>query len=280
MSTKQEVKEINVMNDQLFKALFRSSEARNMVSSFLNKITGIEKEELVSADYIGGELPKRKSYEKSKSSDVIILIDKHNRIIVEMNQNYSPNLFDKNVTYLFSNILESNRVSDKEYPNIMMISLDNMNRFNTKESILSFKIRDEENHIESNMYTSIHLILENLINDKYNKGVDEEIKKFAKFLTSTSIEELRETFKGDEDYMSSIEKIEDLISDPNFAGAYDLEEKHRFEIEDSHLGGYLEGMEEKQIEIAKSMLKDNVDVEVISKYTSLSIDEINSLLNN
>ena len=76
--------------------------------------------------------------------------------------------------------------------------------------------------------------------------------------------------------MSSIEKIEALISDPNFAGAYDLEEKHRFEIEDSHLGEYLEG----KLEIAKSMLKDNVDVEVISKYTSLSIDEINSLLNN
>ena len=134
------------------------------------------------------------------------------------------------------------------------------------------------------MYTSLHLVLENIIDNNYNKEVDEEIKKFSKFLKSTSIEELRENFEGDEEYMSSINKIEDLISDPNFAGAYDLEEKHRFEIEDSHLGGYLEGIEEgkinQKIEIAKSMLNEKIDIDTISKCTQLSIEEINNLIKN
>ena len=77
--------------------------------------------------------------------------------------------------------------------------------------------------------------------------------------------------------MSSIEKIEALISDPNFAGAYDLEEKHRFEIEDSHLGGYLEGIDARNIEIAKNLLLKNMDIRDIHEVTGLSIEEIQKL---
>ena len=39
------------------------------------------------------------------------------------------------------------------------------------------------------------------------------------------------------------------------------------------------GIEEKQIEIAKSMLKDNVENATISKYTGLTIEEISNFKN-
>lgn len=38
-----------------------------------------------------------------------------------------------------------------------------------------------------------------------------------------------------------------------------------------------EGEKSKQIEIAKNMLQDNVEIEFISKYSGLSIDEISKL---
>ena len=41
--------------------------------------------------------------------------------------------------------------------------------------------------------------------------------------------------------------------------------------------GISEGKNERNIEIARNMLKDNISVESISKYTDLSINEINSL---
>ena len=41
--------------------------------------------------------------------------------------------------------------------------------------------------------------------------------------------------------------------------------------------GLKEGEKNKSIEIAKNMLKDNVDINIISKYSGLSIDEINNL---
>ena len=77
--------------------------------------------------------------------------------------------------------------------------------------------------------------------------------------------------------MSGIEKVEDLISDPNFAGAYDIEERRQRELEDFHETGYREGITQEKIEIAKSMLNDNVEIETISKYTGLSIEEIKQL---
>ena len=41
--------------------------------------------------------------------------------------------------------------------------------------------------------------------------------------------------------------------------------------------GKEEGLKEKSIEIAKNMLKDNVDINIISKYSGLSVEEINKL---
>ena len=39
-------------NDYLFKSLFRSVEARSMVALILSKITGLDEEVLLNADYI------------------------------------------------------------------------------------------------------------------------------------------------------------------------------------------------------------------------------------
>ena len=41
---KNKLEEINMLNDAMFKALFRSMEARDMVASFLSSSTGLEKE--------------------------------------------------------------------------------------------------------------------------------------------------------------------------------------------------------------------------------------------
>lgn len=145
-------KEINLMNDAMFKALFRSKEARNIVASFLSRVTGIKKEVLMNAEYVGGEISKRRLTEKGKISDVLILIDDNKRIIVEMNYAKSKYLFDKNTTYAFSNILELTKPNMINYPMVLVINIDANNEFKTKSPILNFKIRDDENHIETNVY--------------------------------------------------------------------------------------------------------------------------------
>ena len=42
-----------------------------------------------------------------------------------------------------------------------------LNRFHTEKPILIFNIRDEDGHVETELYTSVHLVLENFNNPKY-----------------------------------------------------------------------------------------------------------------
>ena len=264
-----------MLNDALFKALFRSIEARDMVSSFISSITDIPKEDLMKAEYQGGELPKKILKEKGKTSDIIVKIDNGNKIILELNQYYSNKIFEKNTSYAFSIASETILAGTKKYPRVILINFDNFNYFKTKESILNFKLRDEYGHIETNQYHSIHLVLENIVNSKYNKV--KEVKKLAKLLKITNIEEMEDEFKGDEAYMACVRRVEELSTDPNFVGYYDIEEARKQETEDikeTYLGI---GMEKSKKEIAKSMIKDKMDIGVVSKYTSLSLEELSQL---
>ena len=168
---------------------------------------------------------------------------------------------------------ETNERKNKEnkyiYPNVVLINFDAFNKFKTDKGILDFRIRDEEGYIETPIYRSIHLILENLVNKEYNK----DIKKLAEFLSIKDIDTLRKTYEGDKNYMVCIRRVEELSTDPNFVGYYDLEEAHKQDLSDS----YETGKSDEKIEIAKVMLQDTNNYEVISKYTGLSIEEIEQL---
>ena len=291
------LKKVNVMNDAVAKAFLRSKEARMIVASFLSEVTGIDKSVLMNATYTGGEIPKRRNYEKNKESDIMILIDELNRIIIEVNQFNTENLYRKNTEYAMASILEMTKRKSKrdgkgniQYPKVILVSLDNFNSFHTKRPILAFLPRDEEGHIENDLYQSIHIILDNAVNNEYNKDITEEVVKFAKLLKAKSIDELVEEFEGDEEYMEAVGKLEELVMDPDFAGAYDKGAKTEWLLEDMRLTGMHEGeaigiskgieqgSQNKQIEIAKNMLQDTDDYGLIAKYTGLSIEEIESLV--
>jgi predicted transposase/invertase (TIGR01784 family) len=81
--------------------------------------------------------------------------------------------------------------------------------------------------------------------------------------------------------MAAIRKVEDLSTDPNFIGYYDIEEARRQDLEDMKNTGIRIGMEKgevnKQIEIAKKMINENEPIEKIMNYTSLSKEEIEKL---
>ena len=81
--------------------------------------------------------------------------------------------------------------------------------------------------------------------------------------------------------MACIRKVEELSTDPEFVGYYDIEESHKQELADIYNTGYDKGMDkginQRNIEIAKMMLQDTNDYNLISKYTGLSIDEIKEL---
>ncbi len=78
-----------------------------------------------------------------------------------------------------------------------------------------------------------------------------------------------------EEYLNESEKV---ITDINFGESYDkelaLKDLGRQEGEEI---GILRGKEEKQLEIAKNMLKENIDISVISRVAGLDIETIQKL---
>ena len=233
-----ELRTFDMCNDYMFKSVFRSIEARKVVARFLNDLIGIDIDIIMNADFQGGELPKINENEKGKVCDCIIKISNDKRLIVEMNGNETTYTSKKATSYAYGVITETTRPNNR-YPDILLICIDNFNQYNTKEDILEFQSRDLKGHIENDLYKSYHIILENSVNSKYN-----EIKKFSKFLKMTTIEEMKEFFKGDKDYMDAINKVEEYTKDPDFIGYYDKEKQHKIDMNEAIDIGIKQGIEQ------------------------------------
>lgn len=280
------MQKVNLLNDIMFKSIIRSMEARQLVSKALSAITGISVDVLINADYQGGELPNKKLKEKLKVSDVVVKVDDGNRIILEMNQYYTNEIINKNASYAFSAISENIIRNRKEfnkykykynYPNVILINFDNYDAFNTDKGVLCFKIRDESGNIETNIYTSYHIILDKKVNREYNNS---EVKELVDFLNTTDLDELKNKYEGNEEIMACVRRVEELREDPDFVRYYDYEEAHKQDLEASYDTGLEQGSRQKELEIAKNLLSQNISAEVISKATRLSIEEIKELSNH
>lgn len=146
-------------------------------------------------------------------------------------------------------------------------------------------IRDTFGNTENDLYVSIHFILANLEGGIYN--VDSEIIEFLKVLKSKNLPELKKKYKERSEYMKMFSKVEDLTQDEEFIGYYDVAERHAEDLKDAEETGLekglekgrVEGIAERNIEIAKNMLNLKMDIDTINKVTGLSIEEIEKLRN-
>ena len=203
-----------------------------------------------------------------------------------MNQYYTNEIINKNASYAFSAISENIIRNRKEfnkykynYPNVILINFDNYDAFNTDKGVLCFKIRDESGNIETNIYTSYHIILDKKVNREYNNS---EVKELVDFLNTTDLDELKNKYEGNEEIMACVRRVEELRADPDFVRYYDYEESHKQDLEASYDTGLERGIEQgiehgskqKELEIAKAMLNKKMNIETISEITGLTIDEI------
>ena len=273
-STLLKTKEINLMNDALAKSILRSEEARSEVIVFLSGVTHIPKRKFKNALFVGGEIPKNHKNEKGKISDVMCIL-KDIIIIIEINDSYYQNLFRKNALYSYATLVSAIPVNTEVYKKVILVNIDSFNHFKVKEPILTFTTSCKELK-EHDLYTSYHVILENITNTNYN--IDKEVRKFGEFLSlKVTIEELKEKYRKDEKYMDIAKKVEEFMRDRHLVQYYDLEASHQFEIKDSYDTGKKEGFKTRSIEIAKNLLNLNIDISTIMKSTGLSKQEIKNL---
>ena len=261
------------LEDIVFKSLFKLDKEYNILSIILEKLYGVtitEFEELDIETYNPTFIAKGKN-KKGEVCDYLIKVE--DKIIsIECNKSKGALLLKRNKSHL-------RRLVSESIGGSIQINFDNYDIRKENKEIYHYKVIREDN-TKDNLYDGFfeifHINLSYFKNKSYNKEKETSFEKLCRILITRDKEELKKLTKGDERLM----KIEKLVNEIN--GEEDLllkYTKHEIEMMDYEikLEEEKKKLEEKNAEIVKNMLKDNIPIETISKYTNLTKEEIEKL---
>ena len=286
-TTNKEIELIPCVYDFIFKSVMLDPEARDYLIGYIHMITKLPIEIIrknIKIENIEHTLENKK--DRRLKSDIIVSIGKL-YINIEMNKDYYDGLFLKNTAYtqkIASTMYNVGEDFDSENK-IYQINFDNFDHFGDNQEVYEFIMKERTtNRIKDENLIEYHVNLEYIYNLCYNKQV-EELSEFERYclLLKAETREFENKISGDDKIMNRVKnKIETLSEDEKMIGLYDaekMEEKIRnTQIKNARKEGIKEGIEQgsnqRNIEIAKNMLKENIDIKIISKVTGLSIEDI------
>jgi len=276
------MKFVDVKNDVAFRKIFGNENKKEILISFLNAILELPKGKLIKEIKIENpyQLPQIKNL-KSSILDVRVTDEREITYIVEM-QVEEPDGFDKRVQYYTAKEYSGQIEKGDDYPKLNQVIFIGILDFNFFE--------DDENYLTRHRTVNIKTGKSTLNGMEYNFI---ELKKFNKELQNikTLIDKWIFFIKN----APNIDVIPADIKDIGLKSAYEDADKHSWSKEELHAYDYAamrkqdekgkitkaeqKGREQREIEIAKEMIMDNESVEKIIKYTKLSRETIEILVN-
>ncbi len=255
--------------DAAFKEVFMKEENKDLLICLLEKILNLKIKEI---KYLNLERNVLNLHVKRKHFDLFLDTD-IGKIQVEINSYYSDYICNTYTSYTSR--------GDKYDPNINIIQINFSYGLKKDKLFSKYYIQDED----ENKYVSNFLIIE-LNMDKYmefwyNKD-EKEINEYIEYIMlDLGEKDLRNVSKGNgvvKKYMEELVKVNEDADFLNFISV----EKDNMMIENSIRDegirkGLEQGTEQSKNEIAKNMLKENMDISLISKLTGLSNEQINKL---
>ena len=255
----------------MFKRIWQQPHNLNLLAFVLSEIINYNynyiKENIV---FKNSEFTKDKDNEKRKIGDLVLEIE-GTTINLEANTTLSKGVIRKNSLYhhkLAANSYNKGESYDASKA-VIQINFDSINKFDDR-LVIEFALRDKDNKF---------ILDDNFLNYRINMAIALEkyynnikLSRFEKVLVMhllDSKEELLRISKGDKELETMAKDIIDFSSDDDVYLEMLEELARNIDIN--------EAKNEKSIEIAKNMIKDNVPIDVISRYTSLSIEEIQNI---
>ena len=220
-------------------------------------------------------------------------------VIIEFQLCGNKNFVDRIFYYISKNIVNELHEGE-DYQEVQKIISINLLDFNLDfgdegKPHRCFKLIDTENQNISLDYIQMHLIEVQRFIDILENSTIEELKKnklltWMKFFTSNNLELIEKELKEANPIMTkAIEEYKRFTSDDKLMRAYAARDAFLVgqkmmlsrEREEGIKEGIKEGIEKgklaEQISIAKSMKKENIDIEVIKRVTGLTIEELEKL---
>lgn len=226
---------------------------------------------------------------KESVLDVKAITKDKKKIIIEIQ--LSGNIdFVKRIFYYISKNIVSELNENESYDIIsQVISINfinfNMDFYDEGKPHRCFKLIDTENHNVSLDMMQMHII-SRFIKILNNSNIDDikknKILSWIEFFTVNDLDKVKEKLKEVNDIMPKvIDKYERFISSEKEMEVYNARDAFLYGqtlmLKREREEGIKEGIEKEKYSLAKNMKEKNMDINLISELTKLSIEEIKKL---
>lgn len=268
---------ISILSDTMLKAMFQNENRIKYSAKFLSYFIDVEYEDILNNICLAkNELDKNNENDKGERCDYVALLS-DTSLNIEVNNNSSLEVLERNMEYAHRLYSKKIRRGEENYQYTQVIQF-NLNNFAFKgnDKIVDiYTVTNDDNIGLSNKLIFVQIYVPNLRKKWYTKGIKSlsEEEKYILALVEMDLDKLNDL--GGENIMDEyVKEAEEVSFEGGVGEAYDKEWALR---DQGYREGMSQGKSKEKIEIAKNLLKNNVDISVIASSTGLTEDEINSL---
>ena len=300
---KTQEKVIPLIQDFILYEILTEPNLKEYVSYIVSKIMNM------AYDYVLKEMtvisPRHRiSNKRSKRmiSDIVLRIG-NNIINIGGNKKYYKGLLERNHIY-YSKLISNSLSINDSYKNTLAVTQINFNNFAVNKSKLvinEYLVMEKRNlDIELELFKKFHMNLDRIKKKCYNNN--KKLTIFERYLAIMIIEEksmLKKIAKGNRVLERVVERIMEINENyDEWVRVYDVveennrmwrtivankeeevieREKKKAEKKVQRVENKLHKAENNTIQIVKNLLKQNLDINLISKVTGMSVNKIKSL---
>ena len=292
-------KKVKKLNDYFIRYFFGLKGDEDLLLSFINAIM-IDSNfaTFVSVEIMNPFNLSEKAGNKESIVDLKAITEDGTVVIIEIQTYSTKNFFERTLYYWsknYSSLLKRGNKYSKLRPVISINLIDDILFDKTDKRMHTCYLLKEKN---TNKILTDHIQLYYVEIPKFDENADmaesppvakKELKNWILFLKSNKEEDMSQLLKEDTIFEKAIKKYNYFTDNEDLLNEYDRREAYLVYqsslmrgakedgFEEGIEKGKLEGLKEGQISMAKAMKKDGADINLISKYTGLSIEEIKKL---
>ena len=281
---KNNIIEVKKLNDFFIRYFFGLEGHEDLLLSFINAIM-IDSNfaTFVSVEIINPFNLSEKANNKESIVDLKAVTEDGIIVIIEIQTYSTKNFFERTLYYWsknYSNILKKGEDYPELKPVISINLIDDILFDKTDNRMHTCYLLKEKN---SNKILTDHIQLHYIEIPKFNNdaNITTELKNWILFLKSNKEEDMSQLLKEDTIFEKAMKKYNYFTDNEDLLNEYDRREAYLVYQSSLMRGakedGFEEGEKNKAISMATAMKKDGADINLISKYTGLTIDEIKKL---
>ena len=270
-------------NDIAFKKIFGNEKNKDILIHFLNDMLKFkEKKPISDVTFLNTVQDPLIAARKTSVVDIMCKDELGNSYIVEMQITKEKGFIKRSQYYAAKAYCSQLGVKGKykDLKEIIFLAIADFTMFPNKANYKSDHVtldRDSyENDLKDFSYTFLEL-------EKFNVPIDqlktmaEKWAYFFKHAEETSQEDLNKIIGSDLIIKKAYEELDHFYWDEKELQDYEAATKKTMDYEAAMDQKYDEGKAERNIEIAKSMLNENMDTALIAKLTGLTIEKVTEL---